>query len=235
MKNRILIPELMDDPTLDNDKLQAALNDVSLVNKYLGGQQITADGINYFFKRYPQDKYHIADMGCGDGELLRYLARYCRKRSIKAQFTGLDVNRKSIVLAKKRSTDYPEINFKQQDILAITGDAATFDIITTTLTMHHFDNKEIVRFLEHFHELSKLGWVVNDLQRSRIAAILFRGFSRIFMKTKIARYDGLVSIGRSFKRKELEKFASTLGLSNYKLDWRWAFRYLWIVDKKEQK
>ncbi|MGB3775772.1 MAG: methyltransferase, partial [Leeuwenhoekiella sp.] len=127
---------------------------------------------------------------------------------------------------------FPEISFRNEDILKIKNSSQHFDIITSTLTMHHFTNDEILDFLRCFDDRAKLGWVINDLQRSRVAALLFRGFSGIFMKTEIARYDGLVSIGRAFKKKELITFARKLGLENYQLRWRWAFRYLWIVDSK---
>lgn len=232
MKERILKPELMDDQLLEESKLTAALQDVTLVNKWLGGQQITLDGITYFFKKYSQESYTIADMGCGDGEMLRKMALFCRKRGVKAHFIGFDLNAKSILLAQKRSADFPEISFRQQDILKLTEKDELFDIITSTLTMHHFTDSEILNFLNCFEKLSVLGWVINDLHRSKLASVLFRAFSGIFMKTKIARYDGLVSIGRAFKKRELIIFAKKLGLMHYKLNWRWAFRYLWIVDSK---
>ncbi|WP_031428712.1 methyltransferase domain-containing protein [Flavimarina sp. Hel_I_48] len=232
MKTRILKPELMDDPQLEESKLHAALQDVTLVNKWLGGQQITLDGIDYFFKKYPQKSYTIADLGCGDGEILRKMAVFCQKKGINASFVGFDLNAKSIVLAQKRSIEFPEISFRQQDILKLGEKEEVFDIMTSTLTMHHFTDEEILNFLRFFEQRSTLGWVINDLQRSRTAAVLFRAFSGVFMKTKIARYDGLVSIGRAFTKKELIIFATKLGLEHYKLKWRWAFRYLWIVDSK---
>lgn len=234
MKKRILIPELMDDPALDENGLQAALADVTLVNKWLGGQKITLEGLDYFFEKYPQEHYAISDLGCGDGEMLRTMAQYCRKKNIKVKLVGLDLNPKSIAMARERSQDYPEIEFRQQDILQLNADLK-FDITTTTLTMHHFTDEEILRFLKRFNAVSNLGWVINDLHRSNIAAVLFHGFSGVFMKTHIARYDGLVSIGRAFTKRELTTFATQLGLNAYSIKWRWAFRYLWITDIRAQK
>ena len=235
MKKRTLAPELMDDPALNEKCLKEALADVSLVNKWLGGQKITFEGLDYFFNKYVQHQYSIADLGCGDGEMLRKMADYCRKRGVKCKFLGLDLNPKSIALANERSEGYPEIEYRQKNILELDTTEGKLDIITTTLTMHHFTDEEILVFLKRFGELSLLGWVVNDLHRSRIASVLFRGFSRIFMKTHIARYDGEVSIKRAFTKQELTTFASQLGLTEYKIGWRWAFRYLWITDMRAQK
>ena len=233
MRNRALIPELMDDPHLDEQRLQAALKDVTLVNKVLGGQQITLDGLKYFFKKFPQEHYSIVDLGCGDGFMLRKIAAYCRTKNIRISLLGLDLNAKSISLAKEKSQDFPEIQFKTQDILALNQDSFKCDIVVSVLTMHHFTNEEILVFLNRFLALSNLGVVINDLQRSRLAYVLFKAFSSLFMKTYIARHDGLISIRRAFRKNELVTFTKKLPVRTYQLTWRWAFRYLWILEKQQ--
>jgi hypothetical protein len=40
--------------------------------------------------------------------------------------------------------------------------------------------------------------------------------------------DGLTSILRSFRRKELERLSNQLQL-NSKIRWKWAFRYQWLI------
>jgi hypothetical protein len=47
----------------------------------------------------------------------------------------------------------------------------------------------------------------------------------------MSREDGLVSILRGFKKKELEIFSNKLKFVNYKIQWKWAFRYQWIIRK----
>ncbi len=233
MKERSQLPELMDDPTLDSVALQQALREVTLVNRVLGGNRITTRGLDYFFKKYSQDHYEIADMGCGDGATLRTVADYCRKHKLTVSLVGYDFNVKSIELARLKSQDYPEIQFEVQDILKLNPDRSSFDIVLSVLTMHHFSDIEIEQFLSKFLKLSKLGVVINDLQRSRLAYFLFKGFSRVFMRSPIARYDGLVSIKRAFTKKELVTFTKKLSVKHYQLSWRWAFRYLWILEKQE--
>ena len=232
MKERSLLPELMDDPSLDAVTLQQALNEVTLVNRILGGNKVTTHGLDYFFEKFPKRQYSIADMGCGDGATLRTVADYCRKKGISVSLWGYDFNPKSIALAREKSTDYPEIQFEVQDILKLDADHFSYDIILSVLTMHHFTNAEIDRFLNQFLQLSRLGVVINDLQRSRLAYVLFKGFSRVFMRSHIARYDGLISIKRAFTKKELVIFTKKLPVTLYQLSWRWAFRYLWILEKQ---
>ncbi|WP_416441071.1 methyltransferase domain-containing protein [Leeuwenhoekiella sp. A16] len=232
MKQRILIPELMDDPSLDLKTLSLALQDVSQVNRLLGGNQVTINGLDYFFKKYQQPSYTIVDLGCGDGEMLRAVAKFGRKKNLSLRLIGMDINEKSLALAKEKSVKYPEITFLQQDILKLDSDSFSCDIVISTLTMHHFTNEEIVIFLKCFLNLSTLGFVINDLHRSSIAYNLFKLYSSFFMRTDLAKHDGLISIQRAFKKEELTSLVKELNVKTNIIKWQWAFRYLWIADKK---
>ena len=232
MKQRILIPELMDDPSLDLETLSLALQDVSQVNRLLGGNQVTINGLDYFFKKYQQPSYTIVDLGCGDGEMLRAVAKFGRKKNLSLRLIGMDINEKSLALAKEKSVKYPEITFLQQDILKLDSDSFSCDIVISTLTMHHFTNEEIVIFLKCFLNLSTLGFVINDLHRSSIAYNLFKLYSSFFMRTDLAKHDGLISIQRAFKKEELTSLVKELNVKTNIIKWQWAFRYLWIADKK---
>ncbi|MNG31526.1 hypothetical protein D3C84_1173480 [compost metagenome] len=53
----------------------------------------------------------------------------------------------------------------------------------------------------------------------------------IFNLNKMSREDGLVSILRGFKKNELESFSNKVNLKNYTINWKWAFRYQWIIAK----
>jgi hypothetical protein len=47
----------------------------------------------------------------------------------------------------------------------------------------------------------------------------------------MSREDGLVSILRGFKKPELINFSKINKLENYTINWKWAFRYQWIIKK----
>ena len=232
MRQRSTLPEMMDNPNLDVGLLKGALEDVSLVNKWLGGQNVTFEGLEYFFKNHKQATYTIVDLGCGDGEMLRSIADYGRGEGIKLELVGMDLNEKSVALAREKSAAFPEVTFEVQDILKLDSKTFKCDIIVCSLTLHHFEDKEILGFLDCFGKLASLGSVINDLHRSRIAYNLFYAFSNLFMNSYIARNDGLISIKRAFKRNELKSLADKVGISNYSLKWRWAFRYLWIIKNQ---
>jgi hypothetical protein len=82
-----------------------------------------------------------------------------------------------------------------------------------------------------FNANSRIGIVINDLHRSAVAYRLFQVLCFIFRLNAMSREDGLVSILRGFKKEELIRFSEKLELKNYKIKWKWAFRYQWVIEK----
>jgi heme/copper-type cytochrome/quinol oxidase subunit 2 len=48
----------------------------------------------------------------------------------------------------------------------------------------------------------------------------------------MSREDGLISILRGFRKLELEQFSKQMQFKNYTIQWKWAFRYQWIIIKE---
>jgi hypothetical protein len=50
----------------------------------------------------------------------------------------------------------------------------------------------------------------------------------VFLKTKIAKHDGLVSVARGFKKEELKQISEKIE-GQHHIKWKWAFRYQWSI------
>ena len=224
----------MDDSNLDALLLQEVYADINKVNEVLQGFFHSLRAMERIITENPQNSYTILDMGCGDGAMLRKVASYFKGRSFELTLIGIDLNARSVQLAKENSKEYPNIRFFEQDILALEANKLQCDILLCTLTMHHFDTDAIPTFLNQFVKLSRLGVVINDLQRSRMSYYLYKLFSLIFMKTKIAKHDGLVSIQSAFTKTDLIAFSNNLPNLEHHISWRWAFRYLWIIRNRKK-
>ncbi len=225
--------ELMDDPDIDNRDLTIALQDISRVNKLLGGNTITVNAVfNQIKNRSKQKEWRVMDLGCGDGEMLRQIADSARKKGVSIKLIGIDNNYRCIAQAKKLSDAYPEISYHNKDILTLTKQDFGCHIIISTLTLHHFKDKEIIKVLQKGIELVSEVIIINDIHRNILTYYLYKLFSFFFINGYIAKNDGLISIKRGFKRKELICFADELKLKRYTLDWKWAFRYRWIINSK---
>ncbi|MGK4568269.1 class I SAM-dependent methyltransferase [Flavobacterium sp. 3HN19-14] len=159
----------MDDFAMKGETLRDALDKIAALNKFLGGNKLTLNGVKKLIAEIPlQKKVTIIDVGCGNGDMLRYLADYARENKVNCQFIGIDLNEFTIDYARKLSEIYPEISFQCLDIFSQQFIDLKYDIALCTLTLHHFKNKEIVDVMNILKANSKNGIVINDLHRSQL-------------------------------------------------------------------
>ncbi|WP_411894025.1 methyltransferase domain-containing protein [Winogradskyella sp. A2] len=220
--------ELMDDFSMKGELLRDTLDKLGKINKWLGGNHVTLDGLKQLLKNQPKEKiYTIIDLGCGHGDILRLVAEYGRKQDYSFNLIGVDANQDAIDYAVELSEDYDELSFKNLDIFSEEFQRLDYDIVLSTLFLHHFNQDEIHKLLNTTMSKAKHGIVVNDLHRSKIAYGLFKLLGLVISNHMIVQ-DGLISILRAFKRKELESISKQLNLKS-QIRWKWAFRYQWLI------
>jgi 2-polyprenyl-3-methyl-5-hydroxy-6-metoxy-1,4-benzoquinol methylase len=224
--------EIMDDFSLQGEELRVALDQIARINQLLGGNKVTLEGIKKVIPSNKTETITIADIGCGNGDMLRMLSDFAQKNKLDFKLIGIDANEFTINYAKKLSVNYPNIDYQCVDIFSEDFKTLKFDIIVCTLTLHHFTNEQILNIITTFRDNAKTGIIINDLHRSKLAYRLFELICFIFKLNRMSRQDGLVSILRGFKKNELEEFSKKLNLKNYNINWKWAFRYQWIITNQ---
>lgn len=225
-------PEIMDDFNLEGDLLKDALDKIANINQLLGGNKITIQGLKYLLNKVPTaTEISICDVGCGNGDMLRKIADYGLVNNLNLKLTGIDANDFTIRHSKKMSLHYPNITYSCENIFDDKFQNQNYDIVLCTLTLHHFKDEEILKLMRIFHKQTSIGIIINDLHRSTLAYKLFQGLCYVFRLNEMSRQDGLVSILRGFKKAELLKFSKQLNIKQYKIQWKWAFRYQWIISK----
>ncbi|WP_281310149.1 methyltransferase domain-containing protein [Flavobacterium flavigenum] len=231
-KYRTQEAEIMDDFSLQGRELRAALDQIARINQLLGGNQVTLHGIKKIIKKVNVSQtIVIADVGCGNGDMLRMLADYGLKNNLKFKLIGIDANAFTVNYAQTLSNDYSNIEYLCLDIFSDEFSTINYDIVLCTLTLHHFTNEQILNIITTFNNNAGIGIVINDLHRSKLAYRLFKLICIVFSLGKMSREDGLISILRGFRKNELEEFSKKLNLKNYTINWKWAFRYQWIITK----
>ena len=225
--------ETMDDFAMEGEILRDALDKIAKINQLLGGNKLTLEGVKNILKQNSiQEKITILDVGCGNGDMLRTLADYADNNAIELELIGIDANQFTVDYAQQLSSQYQNISYRCEDIFDKAFKNLHYHIVLCTLTLHHFKEDEIIKLLNVFKTNAKLGIVINDLQRSSISYRLFQGLCFVFRLNDMSREDGLVSILRGFKKSELKQFSKKLKFKSYSIDWKWAFRYQWIINTK---
>jgi len=220
--------EIMDDLSDGSQSLYQALKELDFINKWLGGNIITEKAVKRLLLSKPDKHWHIADLGCGSGQMMIKLATIARKYKITAQFYGFDANPNVIAYARKHCNDYPEISFSTENIFDDSFKSKSFDVILTTLFLHHFDEPTLVKLFKSFGQQAK-HIVVNDLHRHPLAYYSIKWLTALFSKSKMVKNDACLSVWRGFHKNELIKILERAHLSNYSLSWKWAFRWKLLV------
>ena len=222
--------EIMDDFSLEGKLFRDTLNKLETINRTLGGNSVTINGVKKLIKDQSKDKtITIIDLGCGHGDILRDLAKAGRKEGYNFKLIGIDANQDAIDYANELSNDYKELSFKTIDIFSTEFEELEYDIVLCTLFAHHFKDKELKSLLKSLLNKATLGIVINDLHRNKIAYYLFKLIG-LFVKNRMVREDGLTSILRAFKRKDLENISKEIN-AKASIQWKWAFRYQWILQR----
>ena len=158
-----------------------------------------------------QQPLHIVDVGCGQGDMLRYLTMWACQAGMAVKLTGIDLNPFAARAAR-------EIRAGASEIEWLTSDAFSYappdgiDVVISSLFTHHLPDAEIVRFLTWMERVARRGWFINDLHRGAPPYYLFTVLSRIAGWHRFVRHDGPVSIRRSFSYADWQTYAAEAGL-----------------------
>jgi 2-polyprenyl-3-methyl-5-hydroxy-6-metoxy-1,4-benzoquinol methylase len=220
----------MDDFSIKGDVLRNTLNTLADINKWLGGNNVTISVLKKLLKNQPKHKpITIIDLGCGSGDMLRRISDYGKRQGFTFNLVGIDANKETIIYAKLLTKNYSNINYIDCDIFSQEFEALSYDLVLTTLFLHHFKDDQIVEVLSKVKNKAEFGVIVNDLHRHPVAYYLFK-IVCLTIKNRMIVEDGLTSILRGFKRQELEVFSNKLQVKP-QIKWKWAFRYQWIIQK----
>lgn len=219
--------ELMDDLSINDERIGTALNELGTINKYLGGNSVTKKGIDYFLSD-PGNGLKILDIGGGGSDIL-----YNLRRKIKGlNIYSLDLNKFSCHYQKTNNGNNKIIC---ADALKLPLREKSFDLVHASLFLHHFTEEEIIHMLSCFILLSKKGVVINDLRRNILAFIGIKLLTMFFSNSEFVKYDGPLSVKRAFIKTDLVQILHKAGIKKYQLKRMWAFRFLLIIPVSQNE
>ena len=198
LTERRQVDELMDDPALGVATYHAVLADLAKVNRVTLAHRPTLS----FLGRAVGSKKHLSvlDVGFGDGDMLRAIARWAQRRGVAVELTGIDLNPRSKTAAEVKASPGAPIAYLAGDYQALAGGG--FDCVVSSLVAHHMSKAELIAFLRFMEAEAGAGWFVNDLHRHGFAYSTWPLLASTMGWHPIVRTDGHTSIARSFRPDE---------------------------------
>lgn len=217
--------EILDGP-VETGELAKILSDLARFNGAMMGHWPVLQWLNRATRNIPTDQpLTLLDIGCGYGDLLRAVRRWANKRGRPVTLIGVDLSPQVIDVARHATPAEDRIDYQAADIFNFTH-GHPIDFATTSLVTHHLSDDMIVRFLRWMETHARKGWVIYDLQRSRVPFYFIALAGMVLRLHAVVTYDGRISVARSLTREEWERVIAQAGIASTAVDLRcFMFRF----------
>ncbi|WP_044208554.1 methyltransferase domain-containing protein [Flammeovirga sp. OC4] len=219
--------ELLDQPQIPTPDLYQNLKELHFINTYLGGYQVVFEGIKKILQNTSKgQKVRILDIGSGGGDTLKAIYQHF-KSDYQLELVGVDLKEDCIQYASENCKALP-IRFVQSDYRDYLSEGNSFDLIICSLFCHHLPSEDLSELFFKINKNALKGCIMNDLHRHFLAYYSIKWLTKAFSKSYLVKNDACLSVARSFSKKDIQNIMNNAQITNYKLYWKWAFRWLLI-------
>lgn len=219
--------ELLDDPEASPTAVAESLRNIARANRWFGGAAAVRFGLDRTLGSVPAGTtLLLLDLGTGSGDLPEVARRWGSARGIRILPVGLERNRVAAGLAHSAGLPVavacagtPPIRDKSVDVVLVSQVA------------HHLTPDSVVRLLRIADRLARRAVIVADLRRAPLAAPAFWCGARILAFDRVTVADGMTSIRRGFRGRELKQLMDRAGVRG-RVDRRGGFRLVatWLPE-----
>lgn len=206
LQNRdVHIKEWMDSADCDPELLTQTYRQFTTINRLLSGWGVLYENyIKPILVKKQSGKASILDIGCGGGDVIKYLIDKIKKDGLNVSFTGIDPDQRSIDYLS--TLEWPDdVEFKAVTSNQLKDEGLTYDIVISNHLLHHLSEDEIIAMCHDSESLCKDLILFNDIERSDIGYLSFSVIAPILFWNSYIAADGKISIKRSFRKSELQK------------------------------
>ena len=211
LSRRATEPEQMDRPDCDGERLARTLGQYRAINATLSAsRRLIRRYLFPLLEREADREFTWLDIGAGACDLPMWVIRVARARGWRVRITALDHDPRVVEWARKATAGYPEISVVAGAVEALPS-LGVFDIVFANHLLHHLDDAQVPVVVAAAGRQARLGFLLNDLRRSRFAYLGFYALAGLFLRSSLAFEDGLLSIRRGFTGADLERWMRESG------------------------
>jgi len=236
LSRRATDTELLDEGVPD-DEVVASLADLRFVNDWLGNRARVLAAARPHLQdlllhdRHLHDRhlhrsdatpaFKLLDVGCGSGDLLHWLGV---RMSPTVMTVGVDIKRLHLIQAPS------EVRCVAADARTLPFASGAFDVVTTSLFLHHFDGLEVATVLRELFRVTRRALIVTDLRRAFVPYAFGRLAFPLLFRSQVSVVDGLTSIRRAFTARELAAAFGDAGIAA-RVERTWPYGLLAVAEK----
>ncbi len=200
--------ELLDDPAADPETVALSLRNIARSNRWFGGAAAVRHGLKQVLHGVDSSRpLTLLDLGTGAGDLPSRAVRWARRLGYTLRPVGLELSPTAAALARRAG------------VPCAVGCAGappirprSVDLVLVSQVVHHLTDASAVRLLRTCDDLARIGVVIADLRRGRLAPIAFWVGARALRFDPSTVADGITSIRRGYTADELRALLAEAGV-----------------------
>jgi ubiquinone/menaquinone biosynthesis C-methylase UbiE len=215
--------EILDDPAISWEEMSRSLEDLSLVNRWMGSARTLEGFLVREMRRLDVTRPLLLDVGAGSADVARRLARSLTRAGRPARVLPCDVQWRHLIAGRRMAGDrFPSVC---ADAFALPFGEKSVDWIVSTLFFHHFSPQENARMLGSFARIARHGFALLDLSRHLLPLAIVSVAGRLLFRTRVSVCDGVASVKQAYTPEEARHIAGG-AVSGARVDRVFPFRFL---------
>jgi ubiquinone/menaquinone biosynthesis C-methylase UbiE len=227
---RIYVEEMLDAGAGTDEDVAQNLADLRRINRFLGGSRVVLEALSSSLRNSSQSGLSLLDVGTGSADIPGAVAAWCNGRGLAPMIVGLDLSERNIRVSRNRLGVSDQVQLIQADSLKLPFVDRSFQFVTASLFLHHFEDADVVRLLADFSRVARRAVIVNDLLRNLVPYYFSRVTGPILARSFLTRNDGPISVLRGFTTDELLHLAERAGLKRCKIRRVFPYRLSLIAE-----
>jgi len=215
----------MDQPDIAHDEHAAALAGLGRLNWASGTAAQLYAPIGRLAREHAVSQLRVLDVASGGGDVAARLIDCGRRQGLQLEVVGLDCSAQACGIARGRHSEVSGLRFEQADAIADPLPSG-FDVIVSSLFLHHLQESEAASLLVKMSQAARLGVVVSDLRRTTLGWWIAQLACRTLSRSPVVHYDGPRSVEGAFTLGEMRSLCEAAGLANASIKKCWPWRML---------
>nr|WP_275980089.1 methyltransferase domain-containing protein [Couchioplanes caeruleus] len=193
--------EFMDFPDCDPDRLERTYQQFRTINRLVSGWR-------RIYRRWIRPRLDaerpttLLDVGFGGGDIARSIAGWAARDGLVLRTTAVDPDERA--LRHVRGLPDCGVRFERASSADLVARGERYDLVVSNHLLHHLDKAELEALLADSTALSRHLVIHNDLSRGRAGYGLYAVATLPFARGSFIHQDGLLSIRRSYRQRELQ-------------------------------